>query len=728
MTENDQPTPQTFDSAPQTGELPAASPKKGALACIVGIAATLAAAAFTVSLAVRLIDCPDVGYHLAYGENFLDTGRIVQTNQFIYTKMDKSILADPANIGPGCWFDPDTGAYHFVNANWLSQVVMAWVHRAGGMSALSLLQAGLWAGIVALVIVTLRRNGVGWEWAGLPVLLIGFASFIRMPLRPEVFGYFLLAAQWCLLSGKKFSPWAALGVVLLQVPAANCHSYFLLAIALTGVMWLDSFLPWAWAKIRKPSEGEETASPAAMPARAKWLGVALIGVTAASLLNPWFIRGTLMPVETVQFLRANHVIGNREVAAGQIHPWALIKEFKETLPKDAFSTRDTLAFMAVLVMTGLAFVAALRRRQWGLALVMAVMVMVGFQMRRNIAPAAIILAPLSIIVLTQAWPDIQKLLRKIAPRLEWRGGLLVPLVILAAGIYFTRTVADNRYYLATEGTGRFGIGENKFMLPLDPAAWINENNPPGNVFTDYDSSSDLMYFTRPRREMPLLTNTWAYPPYMMLQQALFVAGLKPYDAFMGENNVQTVVLESAGSSQASLVPMAQKLVKDSDWVIAQVCPRYLIFLKRFGASEDLARRQGKTEANFDVEDFIRRCIASDTVPRYALNRGAMTLTQIGWLDAAMKVWQKSLEIAPDNAEGLFGRAVCLLTMSEKEQAAMKSAVSTKDEVAANKARARMLELWSRARGDLEQAVRVDPSHTRARAMLQRLSQVMPQNP
>ena len=88
-------------------------------------------ALLAVVLALRPMASFDIGYHLAYGDHFLRTGRIVQTNRFIYMKLDKDTLSDPANCGPGTTYDPVADVYRFVNANWLSQVVMAAVHRCG---------------------------------------------------------------------------------------------------------------------------------------------------------------------------------------------------------------------------------------------------------------------------------------------------------------------------------------------------------------------------------------------------------------------------------------------------------------------------------------------------------------------------------------------------------------------------------------------------------------------
>ncbi|MGB2824636.1 MAG: hypothetical protein WBF17_26915, partial [Phycisphaerae bacterium] len=161
--------------------------------------AVAAAAAFAVLLGVRTLTTPDLGYHLAYGDHFLDTGRIVDSDLGIYP------MATPEGrrglgLGPGCWYDAD-GTYRFPNANWLSQVVMAGVHRYTGLDGLSVLLAVLVAGVFAIAVVTMRRLGVGWTAVAAGILLTGMVAYERFLLRPEVFGYLVVMGQWWLLSG-----------------------------------------------------------------------------------------------------------------------------------------------------------------------------------------------------------------------------------------------------------------------------------------------------------------------------------------------------------------------------------------------------------------------------------------------------------------------------------------------------------------------------------------------
>ena len=265
---------------------------------LLGMLSTFGAVVFMTAMAVRPINSPDIGYHLAYGEHLLDTGHIVQTNLWVYPPLNPEAMKDPASLGPGCRFDAATGTFHFINANWLSQMVMAAAGRKAGMDGLVLLQAALIAMIAVLLVVPMRRNQAPWHWIGPAIVLVAIATDIRMPLRPELFGFLMLVGQWALLSGRDFGWKQAAGVTALQVLAVNFHSYFLLGIALTGAVYAGIALDRWNARRRSRFEA------AALSPKLKWLGVAMAGTVVACFANPWFARGAIMPLETLYYMRA----------------------------------------------------------------------------------------------------------------------------------------------------------------------------------------------------------------------------------------------------------------------------------------------------------------------------------------------------------------------------------------------------------------------------------------
>ena len=58
--------------------------------------------------------------------------------------------------------------------------------------------------IALLLVVPMLRNRAPWHWMGPAILLLALAMDVRIPLRPELFGFLMLAGQWAMLSGPGF--------------------------------------------------------------------------------------------------------------------------------------------------------------------------------------------------------------------------------------------------------------------------------------------------------------------------------------------------------------------------------------------------------------------------------------------------------------------------------------------------------------------------------------------
>ena len=189
----------------------------------------LAAVAAGVLFGVRVLTAEDLGYHLAYGNRFLDTGSVVDHDEFLYTLPPADTPAwhrpDP---GPGGWYD-DQGHYRFTNASWLSQVLNAVAYRIGGVAGLNVQLVILAILLLGLIVWLMRRLEVPPLVISAAVVALVLVSYQRLTLRPELFGYIVLVAQACLLAGMwrkgrlhRPLPWAAVsGLVGLQVLFVN---------------------------------------------------------------------------------------------------------------------------------------------------------------------------------------------------------------------------------------------------------------------------------------------------------------------------------------------------------------------------------------------------------------------------------------------------------------------------------------------------------------------------
>jgi len=566
-----------------------------------------AAGVAVAALAIRPITSFDIGYHLAYGDHFLRTGRIVQTNRFgIYTTLDAGILADGGRLGPGCAFDAETGTYHFPNANWLSQVAFATVYQVGGMTGLCLLRAALILAVFGVVAWTMRRGGVGWGWIGPGVILAAVAAFERFDLRPELVAYLILAIQWRLLSAGRFTWRRAAGVVAMQVVFVNVHSYFLFGAALAAAMLIDAVLRWLWARSVTQTD------PGDLTARLKWLAVATAGVLLGCLCNPWGLRGAILPIQTALYIRQHHILAGARIettAAGPRligHPWSMIGEIVPTFSRGLWIHPGTLALAAAMALAAAAGVVAIARRRIGWLLVAAGTVAVALSSRRGIALGGLFLTLLAGVSFADGWRWIIR--RHDRPPLRRSANALTALASvasIAAGVALTAAVVTNAWYLKSRFPWRFGVGVSNLMIPTGPAEWINRHRPAGRVWSDFANSSNLLLLTG--RDMPLLTNTWAYPPYLMKKQMEITAGLVPLEPFADRYDANTVVLRR-GQRRSPLIGW---LSRSTDWTPVLIDAAQVVFVRAGGPTADLAAAQGLTERFFDARPFVERIAARD---------------------------------------------------------------------------------------------------------------------
>jgi len=630
-------------------------------------------ALLAVVLALRPMASFDIGYHLAYGDHFLRTGRIVQTNRFIYTKLDKEILSDPANCGPGATYDPVAGVYRFVNANWLSQVVMAAVHRFGGMSGLVTAQAVLVGAIFALLIVAMRRMGMGLCWAAPAAMLAMLGAYPRFNLRPELFGYLILVAQWCILIRGDIRLRGAAGLIALQVLAVNFHSYFMIGIGLAGAMLIDAALRWVWRRVHNRPQ------PPELLGRLRWLGAAAAGMTLACLINPWFLRGALMPFEALHFLISKDILARTLGASKELHPWATITELISPFHEGFARTTAGKVYVVVLILSGAAVVVAALRRRWGWLLVTVGVALISVSMERNTAPAALILIPTGFVVLRDGWAAVAGRLGRKAARpaavATWAAGAAT----VVAAAFFIVHVTTQRLYFNDRRPWRFGSGISRLALPVDAARWINEHQPAGDrLFCDYDSSSNLLYLTHTKYQVPVLTNTWAVPPYVMAQVLRMTSRQSPFRPYATEYGINAVVIRSSRANG----PLMKRLEVNPYWTIVQIHTRYIVFVRSTEPTGDLAERHGIAVDRFDVDRHAEVVAQSDPVEAFAFHNAALLLYRLAWGDKQMaggdrthpdpgqiqreiawarhaaELWERAIRAEPEYREAIMGLCYC----------------------------------------------------------------------
>jgi hypothetical protein len=245
----------------------------------------------------------DTGWHIRTGEFILDTGRLPATDLFSFTRAGERWVA---------W-------------EWLSDVLFALSHRAGGLKGVVLL-----AGVLIALYLTLLVRHMVWRganaFAALGVCLLGAgASGIHFLARPHVFTLlFLTVSLWLLDRDRRHPDWSVWLLVPLTAVWVNLHAGFLALLASLAIQAAGEGLEAGWRAARRKT-------------------ALLVGCAAATLANPY---GIGLHLHLVEYLRSD---------------W--IREAVDEFQSPKFRSESALQFEILLFAGLLAAGLLLRRKQ-----------------------------------------------------------------------------------------------------------------------------------------------------------------------------------------------------------------------------------------------------------------------------------------------------------------------------------------------------------------------------
>lgn len=219
-----------------------------------------------------LLNDADAGWHIRTGEHILDTGVVPRTDLFSFSKPGEK------------WFAWE----------WGSDVLMALLHRAGGLKALVLAAATLITLFAALLLRRIAGQGVSL-WVMVPVAMLGVgASSLHFLARPHLFTMlFLVITAWLVeVDRRRRTPWIWVLAPLTAV-WVNLHGGFPAGIAVLGIAVVGSAAEAALAG--KPWREWDLALRYTLVA---------IACAVASLLNPF---GIGVHLHIYEYLRSDWI-------------------------------------------------------------------------------------------------------------------------------------------------------------------------------------------------------------------------------------------------------------------------------------------------------------------------------------------------------------------------------------------------------------------------------------
>lgn len=310
----------------------------------------------------------DVWWHLKAGEWIRANGRVPTVDPF-------SMHPEPGN---------------WVDLHWGIQVTQSLLTDYVGIWSLTLLEACL-AALTCLVLICATGDRRAAVWSSWVVLLAITVLALRWRNRPETISMLFMATtllaidridrmgphrlRWFLVAG------------LLPVVWVNCHSLFLLGLCAGGAFAAGTMLQTLFGTDEEPSIRRQRL----------WLALMLpVCQFLASLCNPYFLRGTLFPLQL--FNRVSGDEADFSEMIGEFRP--TLSLFGEALEVHVFlvvclagvvsfvKCRRQLRFWRIIVCLGFAFLAfnANRNMVW---LTIAIAAFHGQNLRDQLSAVAV---------------------------------------------------------------------------------------------------------------------------------------------------------------------------------------------------------------------------------------------------------------------------------------------------------------------------------------------------
>ncbi|HTI50400.1 MAG TPA: hypothetical protein VL475_05595 [Planctomycetaceae bacterium] len=392
-----------------------------------------------VSLIYPLYDT-DFWWHLRTGELMLQGNAPPQVDLYTFTDSDKA------------WID----------LHWGFQVLIAVLHRLGGVNLVIFIKAGVITAAVAIAWLASGRSLPGWLKAPLwtlPVIAISGRGYER----PEMLSQLFLAVWLFVAFRVERRPrliWLLPAVQLLWV---NCHALFVLGLVV-GVCYIADCVA------RDLAKGKWGLAP---PARAPE-GSTLIRagglVALACFVSPYFEEGALFPLTLY-----------RKFTVEQAFYSVNIGEFQQPIRfvmKYGLTNIYLIAEVGVLIMTAASFIGvAIRRRQWSvlrLALFVAFSHL-AWEASRNTNIFSIVSG---VVLCANVGDMLAKGKLPLSPRIQGRLSCAAGLGI-ACLFLLVVTGQWNRW---GEGNKPFALGEAKDWFIHGPAKFAGQPGFPDRAF------------------------------------------------------------------------------------------------------------------------------------------------------------------------------------------------------------------------------------------------------
>jgi tetratricopeptide (TPR) repeat protein len=397
------------------------------------------AVAYAFVAGLRTVADFDVGWILAMGRFLVSHHQVPRTEFLSYTAFGTP------------WIYPSFGG-----------ALLYLAYAAGGFAALSWINAIASAAVVAMAVGRPRLFTSALAIFAVPAIALRCAP--RAELFSTLFFATFLALLWRHRRGENGCLWL---LPLLMIAWVNAHPGFLSGIAVLGVYVALELLEFASAQRR-------VQAAARLRSAVPWIVLAIF----ATVMNPWGVK-------VYQGFAAQDKVTALQSVQGSY--WSGVHLTAATFA-GVFQLRDPdSSYWWLLVFACVAALAALYRRQYGDAVLLAAAAYVSVEHLRFQALFALVVIVVAGEVLDGLHLPLDRpLLRRLASPAAVLGSILVASL---AVLHIADTISD-RSYLAGSELSLFGTGLS-WWYPQRAAQFIESNALPAQLFNDHNSGGYL---------------------------------------------------------------------------------------------------------------------------------------------------------------------------------------------------------------------------------------------
>ncbi len=469
----------------------------------------------------------DLGRHLKLGQVILNCHCIPQTNLFSYTNPD----------------------FPIVNHEWLGEVIFYLVSVVFGISGLLVFKMLLVLITVTLLYkVALKKGSLFWVtvFSFLGITLFSMRFFVL----PELYSYLLIAVFVFLIEKYKQSKkmhflWL---LPVLEVLWVNMHIYFIVGVVMVGFLFLEE-----WILKKK------------FPQR---LGLVLLLMVLATLFNPSFIRGALLPFT----FQTNYGFPVEENES----PFVIL---------NPSSTNTNVAYTLVLqvflfdIMLVLFFVGFLLRKQWRQIFTMG-SGLVASGLAIKFTRCIGLFSLLSFIPLVQTFTLIEEKLKKSYDEQITNivKGMVVLGVLIVVGIHVSGLFVYNI----------LGFG---FVPSAEKASdFIQAAHVKGRIFNNYIIGNYLIYRLYPQEQMYVDARPEAYPAGFFDDYWRMMADPQFFNQQVQKYNINAIVFNVAYDDPAKIRPFLLGIIQSKEWVPVFADGTVTIFVRNNGVNSEVIKK------------------------------------------------------------------------------------------------------------------------------------------